>query len=103
DGNGLKKPNNYVVIDHGDGTFSHYLHIKQGGSYVAVGRKVEQGERIAASGNVGRSMMPHLHFDVTDQAGTLFPITFADVTADRGIPRMFKSYTSGNARAPQAD
>jgi murein DD-endopeptidase MepM/ murein hydrolase activator NlpD len=104
DGNGFDKPNNFVTVDHGDGTYGAYHHLKQGGSYVRVGQRVEQGERIAASGNVGRSMMPHLHFDVTDRvAWRTIPVTFADVPTDRGIPRMFKSYTSGNAPAPKAD
>jgi murein DD-endopeptidase MepM/ murein hydrolase activator NlpD len=98
DGNGLDKPNNYVAVDHGDGTFGWYHHLKQGGSYVEVGQQVDQGERIAASGNVGRSMMPHLHFNVTNRDGTLLPVTFADVPTGLGIPRMFVSYTSGNVR-----
>jgi murein DD-endopeptidase MepM/ murein hydrolase activator NlpD len=57
---------------------------------------VQRGQRIAASGNVGRSMMPHLHFHVTTKDGDYLPTSFADVQGDRGIPRMFKMYTSGN-------
>jgi murein DD-endopeptidase MepM/ murein hydrolase activator NlpD len=64
---------------------------------VKPGQKVRQGEVIAASGNVGISMLPHLHFDVTDQEDHLLPVTFADVESDGGIPRMFKRYTSGNS------
>src|SRR6516225_5495645 len=30
DGNGLNAPNNGILIDHGDGTFGWYLHLKQG-------------------------------------------------------------------------
>jgi Peptidase family M23 len=96
DGRGLDAPNNSIVIDHADGTFGWYLHLRQGGSNVAPGRRVRQGEHIAASGNVGMSSLPHLHFQVTDAAGHLLPVTFADVGSDAGIPRMFKRYTSGN-------
>jgi murein DD-endopeptidase MepM/ murein hydrolase activator NlpD len=98
DGNGLHKPNNYLTIDHGDGTFGHYLHLRQGGNYVGLGDRVAQGQCIAASGNVGRSMLPHLHFEVIDSKGNTLPISFADVTTDRGVPRMGKTYTSSNRR-----
>ena len=99
DGNGRNWPNNVVYVDHGDGTRACYAHIKQNGSYVAEGDMVEQRQTIAASGNVGNSMMPHLHFHVTDvEARRTIPVTFADVKKDKGIPRMFKWYTSGKGQ-----
>jgi murein DD-endopeptidase MepM/ murein hydrolase activator NlpD len=97
DGHGLNAPNNYIYIDHGDGTFGYYGHLKRGGSYVAVGDAIQQGQRIAASGHVGHSLLPHLHFHVASASGQTLPITFADVASDAGIPRMFQRYTSGNA------
>ena len=96
DGNGRNWPNNVVLVDHGDGTRACYAHIKQDGAYVAEGDEVEQRQVIAASGNVGNSMMPHLHFHITDmEAQRTIPISFLDVKKDRGVPRMFKWYTSG--------
>ncbi len=96
DGNGRNWPNNVILVDHGDGTRACYAHIKQDGAYVSEGDVVEQRQVIAASGNVGNSMMPHLHFHVTDiEARRTMPITFRDVKRDKGIPRMFKWYTSG--------
>lgn len=93
DGHGYKWPNNMVVIRHEDGTQASYLHIRKDGSRVAVGDKVVQGQVIAASGHVGNSMLPHLHFHVTDpDRKSTLPISFADVDHDRGIPRMFKWY-----------
>jgi hypothetical protein len=100
DGHGLHSPNNFISVDHGDGTFGWYFHLQQGASLVVPGQRVRQGQRLAASGNVGLSMLPHVHFHVTDAAGDMLPVTFADVGADGGIPRMFKRYTSGN---PPAD
>jgi hypothetical protein len=86
-----------IDVEHdGDGTFGSYLHLQRGGGYVKLGQRVRQGDVIAASGNVGRSMLPHLHFDVFNNDLSLVPVTFADVDADQGIPRMFKRYTSGN-------
>lgn len=99
-GNGTNKPNNKVVIRHADGTFGSYLHLVKGGSLVKVGQTVRQGEAIARSGNVGRSMLPHLHFHVSKKGGETIPIAFVDVTEDRGIPRMFKFYKSGNRFSP---
>jgi murein DD-endopeptidase MepM/ murein hydrolase activator NlpD len=99
DGHGYRWPNNMVVIRHEDGTTGSYLHIRKDGARVAVGDKVTQGQVIAASGHVGNSMLPHLHFHIVDaeDKGTI-PISFSDVKEDRGIPRMFKWYKSGNTR-----
>ena len=93
DGNGFHAENNFIEVDHGDGTFGCYLHLRQGGSYVKPGQRVRRGEVLAASGNVGMSMLPHLHFHVIDDEHGLVPVTFADVESDHGIPRMFKRCT----------
>ena len=99
DGNGVNWPNNVVVVEHEDGTRACYAHIRKGGALVAEGQAVAQGEAIALSGNVGNSMMPHLHFHVTDPAqGKTIPITFRDVHRDLGIPRMFHWYVSGEEK-----
>lgn len=96
DGHGYKWPNNKVVVRHEDGTLANYLHLKRNGSKVQVGDRVTQGQVIAESGHVGNSMLPHLHFHVTDaERKRTLPITFADVHVDDGIPRMFKYYTAG--------
>ncbi len=101
DGHGLN--NNYITIAHGDGSFAHYLHLMKGGSYVRTGDHVVQGQRIAASGDVGLSTSPHLHFHVTwkakDGYGWILPVTFADVDEDFGIPRTMHRYTSKNVPA----
>jgi murein DD-endopeptidase MepM/ murein hydrolase activator NlpD len=99
DGHGLDFPNNRLVIRHEDGTLGNYLHLKKDGSRVKVGDRVKQGQVLAASGHVGKSMIPHLHFHVTDpERKRTLPITFSDVPNDAGIPRMFKAYTSGNVQ-----
>ncbi|MBY0232885.1 MAG: M23 family metallopeptidase [Gemmataceae bacterium] len=96
DGNGLGRPNNFVLIDHLDGTWGAYHHIRKEGARVAVGDWVKQGQVVAECGNVGISALPHVHFEVIDRNNRTMPITFADVPGD-GIPRMFVRYTSGNA------
>jgi murein DD-endopeptidase MepM/ murein hydrolase activator NlpD len=100
DGHGYHWPNNLITIQHDDGTQASYLHLKKDGSRVKAGDVVAQGQVIAASGHVGNSMLPHLHFHVTDKdRKSTQPISFTDVDKDAGIPRMFKSYTSGNTPA----
>jgi len=55
---------NYLIIQHDDGTVSGYYHLTKGGINVAVGSMVSQGSIIAQSGNTGDSSAPHLHFEV---------------------------------------
>ncbi len=58
--------NNYVFIQHDDGTVALYAHLRRNGIDVEVGDHVAAGERIGASGNsgLGLSDAPHLHFGV---------------------------------------
>jgi murein DD-endopeptidase MepM/ murein hydrolase activator NlpD len=97
DGHGLNAPNNWIAIEHPDDTRGSYLHLQKAGSLVKLGDRVTQGQKIARSGHVGKSMTPHLHFHVisAEKVQTI-PISFADVTTDAGVPRMFRKYTSGN-------
>lgn len=98
DGNGLTAPANEVIIRHDDGTFALYLHGRKDGARVKKGQRVNQGDVICESGNVGYSTSPHLHFAVArieDKRWITLPVTFADVPGD-GIPRAWRRYTSGS-------
>jgi len=55
---------NTIMIDHGSGIWTVYGHIRNGGTFVKVGQKVEKGDKIAEVGSTGRSTGPHLHFEV---------------------------------------
>ena len=55
---------NYIVILHDDGTTGEYYHLQQNGALIDVGDHIVTGQKIALSGNIGHTTMPHLHFAV---------------------------------------
>ena len=55
---------NEVRIQHADGTFAIYAHLKHGGVFVSPGQHVRAGQQIGLAGSTGYSSGPHLHFAV---------------------------------------
>jgi hypothetical protein len=58
---------NFIVIDHGDGTQSTYLHLKGFtlDPAVSCGATVQRGQRLATAGTTGWSTGTHLHYEVS--------------------------------------
>ena len=56
---------NFIWIQHDDGTVGHYLHLKRSGVTVTKGQRVGVGDPIGLSGHTGLSTEPHLHFHVS--------------------------------------
>jgi murein DD-endopeptidase MepM/ murein hydrolase activator NlpD len=51
---------NYVVVDHGNGYFTRYAHLKE--VYKALGQPVTVNDTLGIMGNTGNSTGTHLHF-----------------------------------------
>jgi murein DD-endopeptidase MepM/ murein hydrolase activator NlpD len=62
---------NCVVIDHGQGLLTLYLHLSE--FKVKEGDTVQRGQEIALSGGTGRATGPHLHVAVRWQGTYLDP------------------------------
>lgn len=71
-----------VYIDHGYGYRTVYAHM----SKIATrrGRRVKRGDLIGYVGNTGRSVAPHLHYEVHKNGRAVNPINFyyGDLTAE---------------------
>lgn len=63
----------YVAIRHGRTYTTRYMHLRK--LLVKPGQKVKRGDRIALSGNTGRSTGPHLHYEVWINQQAVNPLT----------------------------
>ncbi|AKH89388.1 murein DD-endopeptidase MepM [Edwardsiella tarda] len=64
---------NYVVIRHGRQYTTRFMHLKT--ILVKPGQKVKRGDRVALSGNTGRSTGPHLHYEFWVNNQAVNPLT----------------------------
>jgi len=71
-----------IIISHGFGFTSKYAHLSK--VLVPRGKKVSRGDVIGLSGNTGKSMTPHLHYEVLVNDKEVNPVNFyfADLNPD---------------------
>jgi murein DD-endopeptidase MepM/ murein hydrolase activator NlpD len=62
---------NFVVLDHGQGLLTLYLHLSE--FKVKEGDQVKRGQIVGLSGGTGRATGPHLHVAVRWQGTYLDP------------------------------
>lgn len=72
---------NMIMIDHENGEYSVFAHLKYASIGVQVGDKVKQGDRLGLCGNTGNTSEPHIHYHLQDQ-----PVTYKS----NGLPIEFK-------------
>ena len=65
---------NYIVIDHGNGVTTHYLHASK--LLVKEGQYVKQGQVIMKCGSTGWSTAPHLHFTIRVNGALVDPCDY---------------------------
>ena len=65
---------NYVMIYHGNGLYTRYLHLDS--LSVSVGQQVTKGQKLGVMGNTGNSFGAHLHFDVMLNGSYVNPMTY---------------------------
>ena len=65
---------NYVMINHGGGVYTVYMHMNSIG--VSVGQSVSQGQQIGTVGSTGYSTGPHLHFGIRSNGTYVNPTAY---------------------------
>ena len=88
------KHGNVVEIDHGDGEFSVYSHLKHGSVRVKMGDRVKAGEKIAEVGNSGDTQFPRLEYSLQ---------TSADLNGSEGLPAAFTRLKVNGKRAKEVE
>lgn len=71
---GLRGYGYHIIIDHDYGYETLYAHLSE--IKVKPGSKIKRGEIIGAVGNTGKSMGPHLHYEVRKNGEAVNPINF---------------------------
>ncbi len=90
---------NFLIIDHGDGTYGLYYHSPKEGFNVDIGDEVEQGDVLGETGRSGLAGYPHLHFIVVEGDPNFpyqgIPISFRNAEPNDKVLQSHTEYTAG--------
>lgn len=89
---------NLIIIRHYNGLETWYGHLSK--NLVAVNQDVKAGELIGLGGSTGRSVSPHLHFEVRYRDKVLDPLKFIDFE-NKKLVSNYKLIVDNNKREPR--
>ncbi len=84
---------NHIIMAASSGEHMLFAHLKKSSAQVVAGQKVAAGDMLARVGNSGISLLPHLHFHITNPA--------AD-NPDQPLPFVFEQFDALDNRVWQA-
>ncbi len=89
---------NHVIINHGYGYETEYMHMVR--IKARVGQRVKRGEIIGWVGNTGASTGPHCHYEVHVNGNPVDPVYFFynDLNAEE-FDRLLKIASTGSAKS----
>jgi murein DD-endopeptidase MepM/ murein hydrolase activator NlpD len=89
---------NHVIINHGYGYETEYMHMVR--IKARVGQRVKRGEIIGWVGNTGASTGPHCHYEVHVNGNPVDPVYFFynDLNAEE-YDRLLKIASTGSAKS----
>jgi len=96
---------NLVVIDHGNGEFSVFCHMRHGSVAVRRGDRIEQGQTIGYLGAAGSPGLPHLHYQLQNGPNIFgndgLPLVFENIERIGWLGRGASDDTPGAAAVEQ--
>lgn len=75
---------NWIVVDHGAGLYTAYVHLAAQSARVLPGQAVVAGAHLADTGLSGQLTGPHLHFHVENVWSDSLPATFISAEGSSG-------------------
>ena len=76
---------NTVIMDHGLGLYSFYLHLKE--FFVKRGQRIQRGKVLGLVGVSGRASGPHLHWGVVLRGKRVDPLSLLEALGEQGWKR----------------
>ena len=87
---------NHVIMQSDSGIYALFAHLRKGSVRVNNGDRVKSGDLIAAIGNSGNTIQPHLHFQlmIENSPFTSPPIPFVFSTYETKVGKAWKQQSN---------